>query len=132
MTEFELTGRVANLSYNKAEWEALNPVLGEGEIGYESDTRQFKIGDGTTAWTELKYAGVDNETAQEITANTAARHTHDNKEVIDGITADQVTNWDSAVREAVPTGAITATVSDNTLEIGIEALTTSEINSYLT
>lgn len=30
----------------------------------------------------------------EISANTAARHSHDNKTVLDGITAEKVTEWD--------------------------------------
>lgn len=33
----------------------------------------------------------------DIIANTAARHTHSNKAVLDGITAEKVTEWDSAL-----------------------------------
>ena len=40
-----------------ADWTSANPVLAEGEIGLERDTDQFKIGDGTTAWSSLAYAG---------------------------------------------------------------------------
>ena len=40
-----------------AQWTAQNPVLAEGEIGLETDTRKFKAGDGTTAWTGLLYYG---------------------------------------------------------------------------
>ena len=40
-----------------AQWTAQNPVLAEGEIGLETDTRKFKAGDGTTAWTGLQYYG---------------------------------------------------------------------------
>ena len=40
-----------------AQWTAQNPVLSEGEIGLETDTRKFKAGDGTTAWTGLLYYG---------------------------------------------------------------------------
>jgi len=36
-------------------WTDTNPVLAEGELGYETDTKQFKIGDGTTAWNQLPY-----------------------------------------------------------------------------
>lgn len=36
-----------------AAWTAANPVLGVGEVGYESDTGLVKIGDGSTAWTSL-------------------------------------------------------------------------------
>lgn len=32
-----------------------NPILALGEIGFETDTKQFKIGDGVTAWKSLVY-----------------------------------------------------------------------------
>lgn len=35
-----------------------NQVLYAGEVGYETDTGRFKIGDGTTAWGSLEYAAV--------------------------------------------------------------------------
>lgn len=38
-----------------AAWTAANPILATGEPGYESDTGNLKIGDGTTAWTALPY-----------------------------------------------------------------------------
>lgn len=36
-------------------WTAANPTLASGELGYETDTRKMKIGDGTTAWVSLGY-----------------------------------------------------------------------------
>lgn len=39
----------------KERWEAINPVLAEGELGLEIDTRYQKIGDGVHAWNDLKY-----------------------------------------------------------------------------
>ena len=38
-----------------AQWTAANPVLGAGEIGFETDTNKFKIGNGSTAWASLSY-----------------------------------------------------------------------------
>lgn len=38
-----------------AEWTSANPVLGAGEIGFETDTNKFKIGDDSTAWSSLPY-----------------------------------------------------------------------------
>ena len=38
-----------------SEWTTSNPVLATGEIGFETDTSKFKIGDGTTSWTGLNY-----------------------------------------------------------------------------
>jgi hypothetical protein len=47
-----------------AQWISTNagagPVLNAGEIGWESDTNKFKIGDGVNNWTSLDYfADVD-------------------------------------------------------------------------
>ena len=38
-----------------AQWTAANPVLAAGEIGFETDTNQFKMGDGSTVWSGLSY-----------------------------------------------------------------------------
>jgi hypothetical protein len=38
-----------------AQWTSANPILNAGEIGYETDTNQFKIGDGTNHWADLSY-----------------------------------------------------------------------------
>jgi hypothetical protein len=36
-----------------AEWASANPVLDAGEIGYETNTKVIKIGDGVTPWNTL-------------------------------------------------------------------------------
>lgn len=36
-------------------WAVNNPVLLEGEIGYETDTQYMKIGNGVSTWNELAY-----------------------------------------------------------------------------
>lgn len=38
-----------------AQWTSANPVLAAGEIGFETDTNQFKMGDGLSAWADLSY-----------------------------------------------------------------------------
>lgn len=40
---------------NKANWEAVNPVLLDGEAVYEKDTDMFKIGDGVNNYKNLPY-----------------------------------------------------------------------------
>lgn len=42
-----------------ANWTSANPTLASGELGIETDTLRFKIGDGSTAWSSLAYRGVD-------------------------------------------------------------------------
>jgi hypothetical protein len=39
-----------------AQWDAANPVLDNREIGYDSTTKQIKIGDSTTPWNDLAYS----------------------------------------------------------------------------
>ena len=38
-----------------ANWTSCDPTLKSGELGYVTDTNQFKIGDGATAWSTLTY-----------------------------------------------------------------------------
>jgi len=38
-----------------ANWTSVNPTLAQGELGVETDTNKFKVGDGSTAWTGLGY-----------------------------------------------------------------------------
>ena len=44
-----------------AQWTSANPVLGSGEIGFETDTSKFKIGNGTSTWSNLTYFANLNE-----------------------------------------------------------------------
>ena len=43
---------------NAAAWALANPVLADGEIGWERDTHQFKVGNGSTPWNDLPYGGL--------------------------------------------------------------------------
>tara|TARA_B100001094_G_C18143697_1_gene779401 strand:+ start:591 stop:1181 length:591 start_codon:yes stop_codon:yes gene_type:complete len=36
-------------------WSSANPTLAQGELGFETDTKKFKVGDGLTAWNALGY-----------------------------------------------------------------------------
>ena len=38
-----------------AQWTAANPVLAAGEIGFETDTSKFKMGNGSSSWSALTY-----------------------------------------------------------------------------
>ena len=45
-----------------SQWSTANPVLASGEMGIETDTDQFKIGNGTLAWSSLSYGGIQGPT----------------------------------------------------------------------
>jgi hypothetical protein len=50
-------------------WTSANPTLNAGEIGFESDTKKMKVGDGSTAWTSLSYTATDGDISG-VTAGT--------------------------------------------------------------
>lgn len=54
---------------------ASNPTLAEGEVGYETDTRKCKVGDGTTAWNSLEYSIFDDAQVVVLIAAAAATGT---------------------------------------------------------
>ena len=50
-------------------WNSANPVLALGEQGYDTTTKQYKVGDGTTAWTALAYSTPGHIAAGTVLAN---------------------------------------------------------------
>jgi hypothetical protein len=61
-----------------ANWTSGNPVLASGELGYETNTGKFKIGNGSTAWNSLSYtvnaamSGVTLNDVGDVTITAAA------------------------------------------------------------
>lgn len=55
-----------------ANWTVINPVLAAREQGMETDTRKFKLGDGTTAWNSLTYWDCTGLSADALAASAAA------------------------------------------------------------
>ena len=42
-----------------AAWTSANPTLAQGELGLETDTTYYKIGNGSTAWNSLAYGAYN-------------------------------------------------------------------------
>jgi hypothetical protein len=61
-------------------WTSTNPTLASGEIGFETDTNQLKVGNGSTVWTSLAYAsGADVDWADIVNKPSTfapSAHTH--------------------------------------------------------
>ncbi len=51
-----MTARLQNRRDTAANWTSNDPTLAQGELGLETDTMKWKMGDGATAWTSLTYA----------------------------------------------------------------------------
>lgn len=56
-----------------ANWIATNPTLAQGELGLETDTSAYKIGDGSSTWVNLAY----NQLAPELTLMQLAAQSSD-------------------------------------------------------
>ena len=54
----------------EANWTSADPILGQGEMGIESDTGKVKLGDGVSSWSQLDYAPLAG-TPQEIEGGSA-------------------------------------------------------------
>lgn len=57
-----------------AEWTAANPILAQAEMGVETDTDKFKLGDGATAWNSLPYGGLKGEDGARATPGGSDTH----------------------------------------------------------
>ena len=66
-----------------ANFTSKNPVLGIGEPAYETDTKKLKIGDGTTAYTQLEYFSAGGGGSTNITATLPLK-------IVDGVISLEV------------------------------------------
>lgn len=64
-----------------SEWNTADPILNEGEIGYNSTLTSFKIGDGESLWSELDYY----QAAADITPNEIGAIASTEKNAADGV-----------------------------------------------
>ena len=83
-----------------AAWTSANTVLTAGEIGFESDTKKMKVGDGSTAWTSLGYTATDGDITAVVagtglsggSTSGSATLAIDTSVVVDKTTAQTLTN----------------------------------------
>ena len=94
-----------------ANWASANPVLQSGEIGFDTTTSQFKIGDGTTAWSSLSYV-TETPSGAQTKADTAE------SDAIAAAAADatsQISTHAALTATHGATGAIVGTTNTQTL-----------------
>lgn len=96
-----------------------------GKIQEELEALDKTVNDATTG-TAARLTKVENSLAdsgdvgKRIVALEDAKHTHDNKEVLDGITAEKVSTWDATqvnVIEKVQVNGTDLAISDKTVNI---------------
>jgi len=106
-----------------AQWISTNsgagPVLNAGEMGWESDTNKFKIGDGVNNWTSLDYFSDINSTVNpafgsSITFEGATANDFETTLAITDPTADRTITFPDATGTVALTSDITVTASSTT------------------
>ena len=82
-----------------ANWEAVNPILGDGEPGFVIDTNQVKYGDGSTPWNDLGWGSAGLNPTSVAIGRLAGETNQSNSSVAVGPSAGQFTQgeWATAV-----------------------------------
>jgi len=96
-----------------AQWISTNssngPILNAGEIGWESDTNKFKIGDGTNTWVALDYfADIDSTVnpafGSSITFEGATANAYETTLAVTDPTADRTITLPNVTGTVITTG----------------------------
>ena len=103
-----------------SQWTSANPTLAVGEMGVETDTDKYKIGDGSTAWTSLSYSSLPSgsvTTAGGVTITGTMTHGADGTGAdvrFNSGTAGDYAMWDASEEKLILEGTNGATVLDIT------------------
>jgi hypothetical protein len=92
-----------------SQWTSANPVLNAGEMGWESDTNKFKIGDGTNHWADLDYFADTNSTVNpafgtSITFEGATADSYETTLQVTDPTADRTITLPNVTGTVITTG----------------------------
>jgi len=112
-----------------AQWTSANPILAAGEIGFETDTGKFKMGNGSSAWSALSYFADSSDfdtTAIEATIDTKVATAVDN--LVAG--APAALNTLNEIANAIDNNSSFATTIVNGLaEKATQSYVTSHVNA---
>jgi hypothetical protein len=110
-------------------WTSNNPILLQGEFGYELNTGYAKIGDGQTAWTALDYFGGTGPTGSTgLTGVTGATGSgvptggSAGQFLIKSSDTDYDTAWTASLVSDVPPGSSGATGSTGEMALDTDWL----------
>ena len=93
-----------------AQWTSANPILNAGEMGWESDTNKFKIGDGTNHWASIDYFADINST---VNPAFGSNITFEGATANDYETVLQITDPTADRTITIPDASGTVILSDN-------------------
>lgn len=87
-----------------SEWNLSNPILSQGEAGFETDTGRFKVGNGLTPWNSLVYSsGVTGPTGS--TPSVSVGTTTTLNPGVNATVANSGTSTSAILNFGIPQGA---------------------------
>jgi hypothetical protein len=116
-----------------AQWTAANPILAAGEIGFETDTSKFKMGNGSSAWSALTYFANAAELSAIIDGAPAALNTLNELAEAMGDNPAFLTNLNIAVGDVDETLTLhtSATTSVHGIADTSDLVTSSELTDAI-
>ena len=107
------------------QWTNANPILASGEIGWETDTNKFKIGNGLATWATLQYFNDTQDLldlyvplTQKGAANGVATLDNDGK-----LSSAQIPTIDELTQDAINAALVAGTGLDKTYDDGSNTIT---------
>lgn len=128
-TETTIKTRLLSAYKTASTWTSLNPVLKKGEIGFESDTGLYKVGDGSTAWSSLSYA-VDSalsSTSSKPLSNKAINTALNNK--VDKVSGKGLSTNDYTTDEKTKLSGIDAGANKTTVDSALSSSSTNPVQN---
>ena len=125
-----------------AAWAAANPTLAAGEMGLETDTTFYKIGNGSTAWNSLAYGAyngaISNNTITSamivdgtIVAGDIASDAITTAKILDAnVTADKIASDAVTTAKILDDNVTTAKIADDAVTAAKLADTAVAAGSY--
>ena len=104
-----------------ANWTTNDPTLAEGEMGVETDTLKFKLGDGSTAWISLGYAATPAGDLSETIEDAMGAIWADTNS-IDITYTDETPEIKADVKISASPGDVTLTIEADGLKADIDAI----------
>jgi hypothetical protein len=117
-----------------AEWTASNPILIEGEVGVETDSKKLKVGDGLTVWASLPYITLTPTAAASLYATINNPNFTGTVSLgtgvgilFEGATAN---DFETALQVVDPTADRTLSLPDATGTLATQEYVASEISTH--
>ena len=130
MSTKSLNVRLRHAIRTESEWQSSDPILLEGEIGFTSDKGLYKVGNGTSKWSELSYnlanslyglntsitelnymVGVTSKVQEQLDSKAPLEHTH--SEYVNQNAFSNIAVGDTTIKSDSVTDTLTLVAGDN-------------------